>query len=92
LEFLDEHEKAVFRTFPEISQVDVLKLAGQRAKFLDQGQSINLMIHPDTPANEINKLHMLAFDEGIKGLYYQYSINSAQEFNKKLLTCSSCEA
>ena len=92
LEFLDEREKAVFRTFSEISQVDVLKLAGQRAKYLDQGQSINIMIHPDTPASEINKLHMLAFDEGIKGLYYQYSINAAQEFNKQLLTCSSCEA
>jgi ribonucleoside-diphosphate reductase alpha chain len=50
------------------------------------------MIHPDTPASEINRLHMLAFDEGIKGLYYQYSINAAQEFNKQLLTCSSCEA
>ena len=72
--------------------MDVLKLAGQRAKMLDQGQSINIMIHPDTPASEINKLHMLAFDEGVKGLYYQYSINAAQEFNKELLTCSSCEA
>lgn len=91
LDFLSEKEKAIFRTFSEVSQVDVLKLAGQRQKFIDQGQSINIMIHPDTPANEINKLHMLAFDEGIKGLYYQYSINSAQEFNKNLLTCSSCE-
>ena len=92
LDFIDEREKAIFRTFSEISQVDVLKLAGQRAKLLDQGQSINIMIHPDTPASEINKLHMLAFDEGVKGLYYQYSINAAQEFNKELLTCSSCEA
>lgn len=92
LEFLSEHEKAVFRTFSEISQVDVIKMAGQRAKYIDQGQSLNIMVHPDTPSNEINKLHMLAFDEGIKGLYYQYSINAAQEFNKNLLTCSSCEA
>lgn len=92
LDFLSEREKAIFRTFSEISQVDVIKLAGQRQKFIDQGQSINIMIHPDTPASEINKLHLLAFDEGVKGLYYQYSINAAQEFNKNLLTCSSCEA
>jgi len=92
LDFLSENEKAIFRTFSEISQVDVIKLSGQRQKFIDQGQSINLMIHPDTPANEINKLHMLAFDEGLKSLYYQYSINAAQEFNRTLLTCSSCEA
>lgn len=92
LDFLSEREKAIFKTFSEISQVDVIKLAGQRQKFIDQGQSINIMIHPDTPSNEINKLHLLAFDEGLKSLYYQYSINAAQEFNKELLTCSSCEA
>jgi len=92
LEFLTDREKNIFKTFSEISQVDVLKLAGQRAKYIDQGQSINIMIHPDTPPAEINKLHLLAFDEGVKGLYYQYSINAAQEFNKQLLTCSSCEA
>lgn len=92
LDFLTQREKDIFRTFSEISQVDVLKLAGQRQQYIDQGQSINIMIHPDTPANEINKLHLLAFDEGVKGLYYQYSINAAQEFNKELLTCSVCEA
>lgn len=92
LDFLSEREKDLFKTFSEVSQVDVIKLASQRQKFIDQGQSINIMIHPDTPANEINKLHLLAFDEGIKGLYYQYSINAAQQFSKELLTCSSCEA
>lgn len=92
LDFLSDREKAIFRTFSEISQVDVIKLAAQRQKFIDQGQSLNIMIHPNTPANEINKLHMLAFDEGIKGLYYQYSISAAQQFSQDLLTCSSCEA
>lgn len=92
LDFLSEREKAIFRTFSEISQVDVIKLASQRQKFIDQGQSINIMIHPNTPENEINKLHLMAFDEGLKSLYYQYSINAAQEFNKELLTCSTCEA
>lgn len=92
LEFLSEREKAIFKTFSEISQVDVIKLAAARQKYIDQGQSINIMIHPDTPASEINKLHLLAFDEGIKGLYYQYSINASQEFSKSLLECSSCEA
>lgn len=91
LGFLTDREKEIFKTFSEISQVDVLKLAGQRAKYIDQGQSINIMIHPDTPANEINKLHLLAFEEGVKGLYYQYGINAAQEFNRNLITCSSCE-
>lgn len=91
LGFLSEKERAVFRTFSEISQVDVIKLAGQRAKYIDQGQSINIMIHPDTPAKDINNLHLQAFEEGVKGLYYQYSINAAQKFSQELLQCSSCE-
>lgn len=92
LDFLSDHQKAVFKTFSEISQVDVIKLAAQRQKYIDQGQSINVMIHPDTPARDINQLYLMAFEEGLKGLYYQYSINAAQEFSKDYLTCSSCEA
>lgn len=92
LEFLTQREKDIFRTFPEISQMDVIKLAAARAKLIDQGQSINIMIPPDTPAKDINTLHMTAFEEGIKGLYYQYSINAAQKFSQDMLTCSSCEA
>jgi ribonucleoside-diphosphate reductase alpha chain len=91
LSFLSHNEKDVFKTSSEISQVDVIKLAAQRQKFIDQGQSLNIMIHPETSAKDINKLHMLAFDEGIKGLYYQHSINAAQEFSRDLLECSSCE-
>lgn len=92
LDFLDPREKEIFRTFSEISQVDIIKLAGQRSKYIDQGQSINIMIHPDTPPKDINNLHLLAFEEGVKGLYYQYSINASQQFSQDLMTCSSCEA
>ena len=92
LEFLSSHEKEVFKTFSEISQVDVINLAGQRAPLIDQGQSINLMIHPKTPPKDISMLHLLAFEKGVKGLYYQYNINAAQEFTQDLITCSACEA
>lgn len=91
LSFLTDHQKDVFKTFSEVSQADIIKLAAQRAPLIDQGQSINIMIHPDTPAKEVIKLHLMAFDEGIKGLYYQYSINAAQKFSQDLLNCSSCE-
>lgn len=91
LDFLSDHEKRVFKMFSEISQVDVIKLAGQRQQFIDMGQSINLMIHPDTPATDVIKLHLMAFDEGLKSLYYQYSINAAQQFSQDQLTCSTCE-
>lgn len=92
LDFLTEEEKDVFKTFSEISQVDVIKLAAQRQKYIDQGQSINLMIHPKTPPKDVSNLILMAHEEGIKTLYYQYSINAAQQFNENLMTCSSCEA
>ena len=91
LSFLTEHQKNVFKVFSEVSQSDVIKLASQRQQFIDMSQSINIMIHPDTPAKDVVKLHLMAFDEGLKSLYYQYSINAAQKFSQDLLTCSSCE-
>ncbi len=91
LDFLTPHEKDVFKIFSEISQMDVIKLAAQRQDFIDMGQSINLMIHPDTPAKEVIKIHLTAFDEGLKSLYYQFSINAAQKFSQSQLECSSCE-
>lgn len=91
LDFLTDNEKDVFKTFSEVSQADLISLAAQRQKYIDQGQSLNLMFHPETPPKEINKLLLEAYDKGIKTLYYQYSISAAQEFNKKLLQCSACE-
>ncbi len=92
LDFLSAEEKSVFKTFSEVSQVDIIKLAAQRQKHIDQGQSLNLMIHPNTPPKSVSDLILLAHSEGIKTLYYQYSINAAQMFNEDLMTCSSCEA
>lgn len=91
LDFLSEQEKDVFKIFSEVSQIDVIKLASQRQQFIDMSQSINIMVHPDTPAKDVVKLHLMAFDEGLKSLYYQYSINASQKFSQDLLTCSACE-
>lgn len=91
LEFLTPLQKEVFKTFSEVSQLDLIKLAAQRQKYIDQSQSLNLMIHPDTPPKDVSKLIITAWDEGIKTLYYQYSINAAQKFSKELLECSNCE-
>ena len=92
LTFLSDLEKDVFKTFSEISQVDIIKLAAQRQKYIDQGQSLNLMIHPKTSPKDVSNLVLMAHEEGLKTLYYQYSINAAQEFNADLLPCTSCEA
>lgn len=91
LDFLTPHEKEVFRTFIEISQLAVIQQAAQRQKHIDQGQSVNIMINSKTPVKDLNSLYIRAEELGLKSLYYQINVNAAQEFNKELLTCSTCE-
>lgn len=92
LDFLTEHQKNIFKTFGEISQAEILMQAAQRQKFVDQGQSINLMIHPDAPAKDIHELMVTAWKLKLKSLYYQRSTNPVQQLARELLSCASCEA
>lgn len=92
LDFLSEHEKNVFKTFEEISPKEIIIQAAQRQKYIDQGQSLNLMIHPSTPVKDVNALIIEAWKLGVKGLYYQKSQNAAQQFSKEIMSCSNCEA
>lgn len=90
LTILSDDEKLVFRTFMEISQMEIVIQAATRQKFLDQGQSLNLMIHPATPVKDINTLVLKAHELGIKTLYYKLGKNSAQEFARSILVCEAC--
>ena len=92
LDFLTEDEKNVFKTFGEISQKEIIIQAAQRQKYVDQGQSLNLMIPPATKPKDVNQLMIFAWENGLKSLYYQRSANPAQELARSILTCSSCEA
>ncbi|MFN3188176.1 MAG: ribonucleoside-diphosphate reductase subunit alpha [Candidatus Paceibacteria bacterium] len=83
LDFLDENEKAVFRTFAEIDQNAVIEQAAERQHYIDQGQSLNVMVPPDVPVKEINQLYLKAWKLGVKSLYYQHSMNSAQQLSRK---------
>lgn len=91
LKFLHQHEKDVFRTFSEISAKETVIQAAQRQKYICQGQSLNLIVPPETSTKEINSLIIFAHENGIKSLYYQHSTNAAQAFYRKLNECSSCE-
>ena len=90
LEFLSENEKEVFKTYSEIDQMSIIYQAANRQNHLDQGQSLNIIIHPDTSTKEINKIHITAWKLGLKSLYYQHSMNAAQKFKQKK-DCESCE-
>ena len=90
LDFLSENEKEVFKTYSEIDQMVIIYQAANRQNYLDQGQSLNIIVHPDTSTKEINKIHVTAWKLGLKSLYYQHSMNAAQKFKQKK-DCESCE-
>jgi len=91
LEFLTQEEKDVFKTFGEISQREIVIQAGQRQKYIDQGQSLNLMIPPKASPKEVNELLILGWQSGLKGFYYHRSANPSQELARSIMNCSSCE-
>ncbi|MFH6990556.1 ribonucleoside-diphosphate reductase subunit alpha [Flavobacterium collinsii] len=89
---LTKEEKDVFKTFKEISQLEIVQQAAIRQKFVDQGQSINLNIPSDLPIKEVNRLLIEAWQLGIKSLYYQRSQSVSKELVTSLVSCSSCES
>lgn len=89
LNFLSDLEKNVFKTFAEINQYEIITQAAQRQKYIDQGQSLNIMILEQTKLSELNKLFLAAHDMGIKSIYYLTTTNAAQEFIKSL-SCETC--
>jgi ribonucleoside-diphosphate reductase alpha chain len=92
LSFLSDQEKSVFKTFIEISPKEVIIQAGQRQKYVDQSQSLNLLIDPKVPAKDVNALLIDAWHLGVKSLYYQISVNAAQQLTRSILSCENCSA
>jgi len=91
LDFLTNDEKGVFKTFGEISQKDIITQAANRQKYIDQSQSLNVMIPPETKPKQVSDLLIEAWKSGVKTLYYQRSANPAQELSRNIMSCSSCE-
>lgn len=92
LEFLSIEEKDVFKTFGEISQKEIVIQAASRQKYIDQSQSLNLMVPPTTSPKDVNSLLIDGWRMGIKTFYYQRSANPAQELARNILSCTSCES
>tara|TARA_B100000886_G_scaffold336065_1_gene294165 strand:- start:879 stop:2657 length:1779 start_codon:yes stop_codon:yes gene_type:complete len=90
LDFLSQNEKEVFKTYSEIDQLAIIYQAANRQNYIDQGQSLNIIVHPDMPTKDVNKIHITAWKLGLKSLYYQHSMNAAQKF-KQNKECVSCE-
>ena len=89
---LTDHEKAVFKTFKELSQLEIIQQASIRQKYVDQSQSLNINIPSAVPIKEVNKLLIEAWKLGVKTLYYQRSQSVSKEMVNNLVNCSSCES
>jgi ribonucleoside-diphosphate reductase alpha chain len=62
--------KDVFKTFKEINQLELVKQAGIRQQYVDQSVSLNLAFPAQASPKWINQVHMEAWKQGIKTLYY----------------------
>jgi ribonucleoside-diphosphate reductase alpha chain len=94
LKFMTQEEREVFKTFAEINPHAIIDQAAVRQEYIDQAQSINLMMPSSVPVKEINALMLYAHDMGVKTLYYQYGMSQAQELSRKKVMsegCASCE-
>lgn len=92
LEELTEKEKAVFKTFKEISPMEIVTQAAQRQKYIDQSQSLNLNIPSSLPVKDVNKIMIEGWKLGVKSLYYQRSQSVSKEMMVNFVECTSCEA
>jgi ribonucleoside-diphosphate reductase alpha chain len=94
LKFMTQEEREVFKTFAEINPHAIIDQAAVRQEYIDQAQSLNLMMPANVPVKEINALMLYAHDMGIKTLYYQFGMSQAQELSRKKVmneACVSCE-
>lgn len=89
VEWLDDHEKRVFKTAFEIDQFAIIRMAAARQRYIDQGQSINLFFAADEDEKVISAVHKEAFlNPWIKSLYY---IRSEAGVTGSTGVCEACE-
>lgn len=98
LEWMDKFDKDVYKSFSEINQFELVRLASVRQEYIDQGQSLNVFIAPDTKPTLISALYLMGAELGIKGFYYQRSSNILRDKNSNRgelamdpVACDSCD-
>ena len=92
LEVLDESEKEVFLTFSEVNQLELVRQAALRQKYIDQTQSLNLSFDPTDSPKWINQCHIEAWKLGVKTLYYLRTDSVIKgDLGSRTAECISCD-
>ena len=86
VDYLTDTEKAIFRTAFEIDQRWVVRHAADRQPMICQSQSTNLFLSPTIHKRDLHEIHMMAWHEGVKSLYYcrSMALRRAEKVNKKV--------
>jgi len=93
----EEHDgvpfKDVFKTFKEINQLDLVRQGGIRQQYIDQAVSLNLAFPKEASPKWINQVHLEAWKQGIKTLYYMRteSVLRGDIAAKAMEDCISCD-
>ena len=89
---LSKDEKELFLTFPEINQLELVRQAAIRQRYLDQTQSLNLSFSPEDSPRWINQVHIESWKLGIKTLYYLRTDSVIKgDLGSRQSDCTSCE-
>ena len=85
--------KKLYRTVWEIKMKDIIDMAAQRGRYIDQSQSMNLFMESPT-LSKISSMHMYAHKKGLKtGMYYLRSQAKARPIQVSLEPdCVACSA
>src|SRR5210317_501236 len=85
--------KNLYRTVWEIKMKDVIDMAADRGRFIDQSQSMNLFMESPT-LSKLSSMHMYAWKQGLKtGMYYLRSKAKARPIQFSLEPeCVACSA
>jgi ribonucleoside-diphosphate reductase alpha chain len=94
LSFLSKEEKEVFLTAREINQFAIIKQSAQRQKWIDQAASVNLFFAANSDPKYIHQVHINAWKEGVKTLYYLRTegVIKGDLASRSAAECAACEA
>ena len=89
---LSEEEKEVFLTFAETNQLELVRQAATRQKYIDQTQSLNLTFDVNDSPKWINQVHLESWKLGIKTLYYLRTDSVIKgDLGSRMADCNSCD-
>ena len=88
VDWLTEHEKAVFKTAFEMDMHAINRMASSRQRYVDQGQSLNHFFGSDATEEYISSVYKeVLLDKNILSSYYAYSSADVAGSDGECVSC-----